>query len=60
MMDKMESREKLLSLLDYFTAEKLLNEIVVGMSGQEALEMYDHICQMHDLNNEEEDGQNEY
>ncbi len=53
----MDSREKLLSLREYFTADNLLNEIVIGLSMQEAQEMYDHICQMHDIDtdNEQED-----
>ena len=57
MSTKKSSREKLLELVDqgFFTYESLLNEIVVGMSEHEAREMFDHITQMHDINNETEE-----
>ena len=48
----MDSRDKLLSLADtgYFNAESLLQEIVIGMSTQEAQEMFEHIARHHDIN----------
>jgi len=55
MTKKISAREKLLDLthsydMAYFTPEKLLHEIVMAMSEQEAKEMFDHICDHHDIN----------
>lgn len=55
----MKGREKLLSLLGYFKAENLLHEIVVGMSDQEAVEMYEHISRMNDINQDEDENEEE-
>lgn len=47
-------RELLLSLKDdYFSAESLLQEIVIAMSTQESQEMFEHIIRHYDIDIEE-------
>lgn len=55
MTKKLDARDKL-SLLQgtgYFTPESLLQEIITGMSMDEAKSMFDHICRHYDIDGEQ-------
>jgi len=54
-MKYIDQRDRLLNLVKYFSFENLLNEIVVGMSSDEAKEMADHIIRMHNLDDDGEE-----
>ena len=50
---------KLERLLQYMTAEQLLNEVFQGLSDTEAYDILDHIERMWDLSEDEEEDQEE-
>ena len=54
-MKYIDQKERLLNLLKYFSPENLLNEIVVGMSSDEAKETADYIIRMNDLDDLDDD-----
>jgi len=56
-MKYIDQKERLLNLLKYFSPENLLNEIVVGMSSDEAKETADYIIRMNNLDDDNGEGE---